>query len=121
MVVRIDFSGVNVRYPYFTVNIHNEYGDRVATISSTHTGKHLQLERSGFVECIIRDLRLGEGIYTMMLDYGFCMGTRDTFTSLDCVPTAIKFQVKLDEFVKGIGLDPFQGAAHRSDWRDVRE
>jgi lipopolysaccharide transport system ATP-binding protein len=116
MKVRIGYANMKIQFPYFTVKIHNEYGACVATINSTHTGDPLYLQKDGFVECLIKDIRLGEGVYTIMLDYGSCAGTRETFVTYDCVPAAIKFQVELGGFVKGIGLDPFQGAAHRSVW-----
>ncbi|WP_337996702.1 ABC transporter ATP-binding protein [Oleispirillum naphthae] len=117
MLVRIAYEGATVANPYFSVLVQNEFAERVATLHSTHQGGDLRIPANGVVECRTDDLRLGEGAYRLMLDFGSYGGTRAAMVSLDCVPNAIPIRVELGEYVKGIGLDSFQGAAHRSAWR----
>lgn len=117
LVVLIEYENATTPHPYFAIAIHNEYGDRVATVSSTHTGSPLEISPSGVCRCRVKDLRLGEGKYFIMLDYGMCTGVRETFTPRECVPAAITFQVHLNGYVEGIGIDAFQGAVHRSEWQ----
>jgi hypothetical protein len=117
MRIRIGFRDVAVPNPYFSVLLHNLYGDRVATIHSTHTGEPLRLENGArVIECVVPQLLLGKGIYWVMIDHGSFGGTRSTMTSLDCVSNAAKISVSLNNYVDGIGLDEFQGAAMKSTW-----
>lgn len=115
--IRIGFRSVTAANPYFSVLIHNMYGDRVATLHSTHSGQPLRLcGGSGVVECVAPQLLLGEGTYWLMIDYGDFGGSRSTMTSLDCVSAAGKITVALDGYLSGIGLGEFQGAALKSSW-----
>lgn len=116
MLVRIGFEKVSLARPYFSVLVQNEYAERVATLHSTHTGQVLTLPPSGVIECRVDDLRLGEGDYRLMIDFGSYGGYRAAMTSVDCVPAAARIHVSLGDYVGGIGLDAFQGAAHRSRW-----
>jgi lipopolysaccharide transport system ATP-binding protein len=119
MVVRIGFENMSLRQPYFSVLIQNEYAERVATLHSTHSDSKLSLPPCGAIECRVDDLRLGEGDYRLMLDFGSYGGFRGAMTSVDCVPAAALIHVALGDYVGGIGLDAFQGAAHRSQWKVV--
>jgi len=119
--VRIGFRDVRAPDPYFSVLLLNEYGDRVATIHSTHTGVPLAVRGEGVVECEIPELRLGAGSYQVMIDHGSYGGSRALAVSLDCVPNAARIQVELEGWLGGVGLDGFQGAAHRSSWRRIAE
>ncbi|WP_211327882.1 ABC transporter ATP-binding protein [Sulfurisoma sediminicola] len=119
MRVRIGFHRCTLRQPYFAVLIHNEYAERVATINSSHFAPDLDAHGNGVAECLIEDLRLGEGSYYMMLDFGQYGGGRGLMTSADCVPNAATFDVSLGGYLGGIGLDAFQGAAHRARWSVV--
>lgn len=119
--VRIGFRDVRAPDPYFSVLLLNEYGDRVATIHSTHGGTPLALRGDGVVECEVEDLRLGTGRYQVMIDHGSYGGSRALTVSLDCVPNAARIDVELDGWLGGVGLDGYQGAAHRSRWRRIAE
>jgi len=116
MMVRIGFKNSKVDKPYFSVIIHNEFAEAVATVNSTHTGKPLTAKTDGVIECLIEDLRLGEGSYYLMVDFGFYGGNRLTTTSYDCIANAATFRVDLNGYVAGNGLDSFEGAVHRSRW-----
>lgn len=117
LVVRIGYEAATARNPYFAVLIQNEFAERVATIHSTHNPNQFEWGKSGVIECIIPDLRLGEGPYRLMLDFGNYGGSRSLLTSQDCVPNAAMIYVELGGYLSGIGLDADQGAAHKSAWR----
>jgi lipopolysaccharide transport system ATP-binding protein len=116
MTVRIGFKNCTTDKPYFSIIIHNEFSEAVATVNSTHTGEHLTLDSSGLIECRIEDLRLGEGRYCLMIDFGFFGGNRLMTTSYDCVANAASFEVDLNGYLAGNGIDSFEGAVHRSQW-----
>lgn len=116
LVVRIGYTGVKIPNPYFSVLIQNEFAERVATIHSTHAKATLKFPAKGVIECRIDDLRLGEGTYRIMLDYGIYGGSRAAVTSIECVPNAAPIHVEIGGYLGGIELDAYQGAAHRSDW-----
>jgi lipopolysaccharide transport system ATP-binding protein len=116
MLVRIGFEGCTTEKVYFSVIIHNEFAEAVATVSSTHTGKPLSVGSDGVIECLIEDLRLGEGCYFLMVDFGFFGGNRLMTTSYDCVANAATFEVDLNGYLAGNGIDSFEGAVHRSQW-----
>jgi lipopolysaccharide transport system ATP-binding protein len=117
LIVRIGYRGAKAANPYFSVLIQNEFAERVATIHSTHAPGALNLPVNGVIECRVDDLRLGEGTYRLMLDFGNYGGSRAALTSIDCVPNAAPIHVDLDGYVEGIGLDSYQGAAHKSAWK----
>jgi lipopolysaccharide transport system ATP-binding protein len=54
-----------------------------------------------------------------MLDYGNYGGTRAALTSIDCVPNAAPIYVELGGYLGGIGVDAYQGAAHKSVWKSA--
>jgi lipopolysaccharide transport system ATP-binding protein len=114
--VRIGYSNVNVPHPYFAILLSDELGNRMAYLHSTHTGESLPASGSGVVECRIPDIRLPEGRYVVMVDYGNCTGKGVTQLSMDCVPGAISFDVSLDGYLDGFGLTTGQGYAQRTSW-----
>jgi len=101
---------------YIAILIHNGVGDRVATVNSTHDAVGVRICGDGYVECVIDDLRLGAGTYTVMVDYGTSLGRPGTSISKDCVANAGQFSVALEGYLEGVGLSETQGAAHRSNW-----
>jgi hypothetical protein len=52
-----------------------------------------------------------------MLDFGHYGGNRLAMTSLDCVSNAARITVRLGDYLGGIGLDAYQGAAHKAVWK----
>jgi lipopolysaccharide transport system ATP-binding protein len=121
LVVRIGYEAATARNPYFAVLVLNEFAERVATIHSTHNPTKFEWGQSGVVECVIPDLRLGEGTYRLMLDFGNYGGSRALLTSLDCVPNAATIHVELGGYLSGVGLDAYQGAAHQSSWKSIED
>ena len=113
---RVGFTAADTSYPYISVLIHNNFGDRVATLHSTHINENLSIKGDGFVECVVDDLRLGEGTYYVMADYGSFPNLKDFLISMDCVPNAAQIEVSLGGYVEGTGHDAYRGAVHRSRW-----
>ncbi len=113
---RVGFKAVDTKSPFISVLIHNNFGDRVATLHSTHVDENLSIEGDGFVECVVDDLRLGEGTYYVMVDFGSFPNLRNSLISMDCVPNAAQIEVSLDGYVRGTGHDAYRGAVHRSRW-----
>ena len=116
MIVRIGYEKATAPNPYFAILIQNEFAERVATIHSTHNKDQMQFGESGVIECEISDLKLGEGSYRLMIDYGNFGGARDAILSLECISNAATIRVELNEYLGGIGLDAYQGAVHKSCW-----
>lgn len=119
MVVRIGYQGATAPDPYFAVLIHNDFAERVATIHSTHVHGKGSFPSDGVIECRIDDLRLGEGKYFLMIDYGNFGGSRTSLVSVDCVTNATTISVELGGYLSGVGLDAYQGPAQRSDWQVI--
>ncbi|MBU0877934.1 MAG: ABC transporter ATP-binding protein [Alphaproteobacteria bacterium] len=115
--IRIGFKNAQAQKPYFSVLVMNEFAERVATLHSTHPGEHLLPMAEGVIECRVEDLRIGEGDYWLMIDHGHFGGSRAATFSYDCVPNATRISVKLEDWVLGVGLDAYQGAAIRSRWQ----
>lgn len=119
MTVQLRYEGAK-RNAYFAVYLMNEFAERMATVHSTHDREH-EFPEDGTVQCVIERLAVGEGSYYIMVDYGIAppmsFGSRPQPISLDCVPNAGKVRVKLDGYLGGVGLTPYEGAAIRSSWR----
>lgn len=115
----IGFQNVQHAYPCFEIIFVNEFGERAATISSTHAGQDLNMPRDGEIMCEIDDLRLGEGVYSLILDYGTSTGNIATYVSRDSV-TALRLKIQMNNFVKGHGINSTQGAVHVSHWNLIK-
>tara|TARA_R110002020_G_scaffold3766_9_gene16572 strand:+ start:2885 stop:4177 length:1293 start_codon:yes stop_codon:yes gene_type:complete len=116
MIVRIGYENATAPSPFFAVLLQNEFAERASTIHSTHQSGRLAFPQAGVIECRVDDLRVGEGTYHLMIDYGNYGGSRASLTSMDCVPNATKIIVELGDYVDGIGIDSYQGAVQRSRW-----
>lgn len=117
MLVRIKFSHhPHPEHAYFSVLVHNSLQDRMITAHSTHSGERLPIGGSGWVECVIPSMLVGDGLYSVMLDTGTYNTQLGQMISLDCVTVACHIRVRTGDYLKGVGLDEFRGAAHRSNW-----
>jgi lipopolysaccharide transport system ATP-binding protein len=114
--IRIGFTGAATKYPYIAILLHNNFGDRVATLHSSHEAESLSIEGDGFIECTVDDLRIGEGTYYVMAEFGSFPGLKDSLIPMDCVPNAAQIDVSLDGYVRGTGHDAYRGSVHRSHW-----
>jgi len=116
MLVKIGFEGCGLRRPYFSLIVHNEFSEVVTTVSTTQLKQPVEIPVNGHISCLIDDLRLGEGQYYLMVDCGSFGGSRSSTTSVDCIANAATFEVRLNGFLAGNGLDSYEGAAHRTAW-----
>jgi lipopolysaccharide transport system ATP-binding protein len=112
--VQIHYTGADMPVPTFYLLIANEFGERVSTISSAHIEQHLDFPKSGIVQCVVGDVRLGEGVYFLCIEAG--NSTASTYLSIDSL-AALKFGVQLDGYLSGLGVNSTQGAVHKSQWR----
>lgn len=106
---------------YFSILIHNTVLNRMVSASSTHTGRPLAPGENGVVECVIPSLLLGDGLYNVMVDTGIYDFDTQYFLSQDTISHATYIQVRVNGYLKGIGLGEFQGAAHRAEWSVLPE
>jgi lipopolysaccharide transport system ATP-binding protein len=113
---RVGFSGAETKYPYISILLHNSFGDRVATLHSSHVGENILIQGHGFIECAVDDLRLGEGTYYVMVDFGSFPNLKESLISMDCVANAAQLEVSLNGYVRGTGHDAYRGAVHQSRW-----
>ncbi len=114
MRIRIGFDAGSELSPYFTVFFLNMNGDRVMTLYSTHSREALRIAGRGTVECVVPELRLVSGDYSIMLDFG---RTGQSLNSVDCIPDATSVTVTLADYLGETGLAPNQGwIAQKSDW-----
>ena len=114
---QIGFAGIrNPETAYFSVLIHNSVQDRVATIHSTHIGRHVGVSSSGIVECTVPSLMLGDGLYSIMIDSGHYDFDTNRMLSEDCVRHALYLRFENKGVFKGTGLGEFQGAGHKATW-----
>jgi lipopolysaccharide transport system ATP-binding protein len=116
MLVKIGFGDCRLRRPYFSLIVHNEFSEVVTTVSTTQLKQSVEIPVDGQISCLIDDLRLGEGHYYLMVDCGSFGGSRSSTMSVDCIANAATFEVRLDGFLVGNGLDSYEGAAHRAAW-----
>jgi len=114
--VRIQYVDADMPFPVFELFIANEFGERATTINSTHTGEHLDIPENGTIQCMVDDLRLGEGVYGLGLHVANGPGSHAAYTIFDSV-MALKFSVRLDGYVAGLGVNSTQGTAHQCRWQ----
>ena len=100
---------------YFSVLINNSAQDRVTTVYSTDNGR-VPIEPSGVIECVIPELMLGIGLYSVWLDCGKFDFESHAYFSYDSVPFATYIRIKDNRFIQGAPRTEFQGVLHRTEW-----
>ncbi|RAU21832.1 hypothetical protein CU669_11030 [Paramagnetospirillum kuznetsovii] len=121
MRVRIDYHNDGIEPDgYFALLFSEMTADRAMTIHSTHTGQALLVEGRGMIECIIPEIRLTSGYYSVMVDFGrFRDGVMET---LDTVPDAIRIFVSVGSYVAGIGHNRNHGVfVQQSNWSIIEK
>jgi lipopolysaccharide transport system ATP-binding protein len=111
--VRLHYANAGMQSLVCWILIYNENSERVATITSAHTGQDMKFPKAGIVQCTVADLRLGEGVYVLGVSLGSSHGS--SFNGDDVL--ALRFAVRLDGYLSGFGVNSFQGAVHKSQWR----
>ena len=114
MIIKIGYDLDEDVPAYCQVNILNHLGDRVITLRSSHSHEPFHLCGCGIIECRIEDLRLVSGDYIFMAEIGRQFPYSEW---LDCVPEAMRIQVRLGDYLGGFELHEGQGVmAQHSTW-----
>ena len=119
--VRIRIGYESLPFPditYFSVLINNSAQDRVTTVYSTDNGR-VPIEPSGVIECVIPELMLGIGLYSVWLDCGKFDFESHAYFSYDSVPFATYIRIKDNGFIQGAPRSEFQGVVHRTEWSTI--
>jgi len=112
--IRIGYSVTRETRPYFTIFFIAPTGERAMTVYSNHCSEGLELRGDGFVECVIPELRLAAGDFSLTLDFG---RDGEPVLSVDCVPDATVIRVQLGDYLRGFGLAANQGwIAQQTFW-----
>ena len=87
-------------------------GSRVVFIRNTHNNVPLKLNGDGHIECVMHDIRLIEGSYTLMINID------ENLKWLDCVGDTIHFKVSTGNYLGGETINQGEVSfAQRSEWR----
>ena len=115
--IRIGFTQLAERLDYLSVAVHT-MDDRRVTVAYSHGRRGLPaLPASGVAECVIADLRLTTGDYSLVIEAGTASG-RDMAVH-DSVSDATQIRVQLGTYLNYPGLQRNQGhLAQRSRWED---
>ncbi len=113
--IKIEYEIQNPIDAYFQINILNELGERIVVARTSHSQTTLKLKGKGSIECLMKDIRLLSGDYTIMLD----VGKNAHNEWLDCIPEAINISVKSQKYLGGVNW--VNGRSHgyigqKSEW-----
>lgn len=115
--VRVGFSGAEGGFDYLGVGFHTMDDVRVTAAYSHAPGVAFTFPERGVVECVIDDLRLTNGDYSVMVEAGRIVDGQAL--SIDSVSDATQIRVRLGDYLGYPGLVRNQGhIAQRSAWRD---
>jgi hypothetical protein len=117
MRIRIQYEVTRETRPYFSVFFIAPSGERAMTLYSNHCSEDLQLAGDGVVECVIPEVRLTSGEYSLTLEFG---REGEEMRAVDTVPDATSVRIQLGHYLGRIGLIPNQGyIAQQSFWSTV--
>lgn len=117
LIVRIGYEMPELVDPcYFTIFVVDDVGDRMFVSYSYHDQDRVSFPQAGVLECVIDELRLLDGTFTIELDFGRMSG-EDGVRYLDFVPRALDFIVEQGEYFGQRPLLRNQGCvAQRTHW-----
>ncbi len=116
MLISIGFETPREMIAYVQINFMDHRGDRVMVVHSTHGMYSLSISGSGTIECVLRDIRLLAGSYTIAIEIGKTLPQSDW---LDYIPAAINFEIKIGQYLGGAEWTdgPSYGqVAQKSEW-----
>jgi lipopolysaccharide transport system ATP-binding protein len=115
MIIRVGYHVNGSMNAYCQVNFLDYAGVRVMQLHSTHGNAVLNLQGEGHIDCVLHDLRLLAGNYTIMLEIGDSSSGKPKW--LDCIGDTIHIKVNLGRYLGGVGLSQAQVVfAQRSAW-----
>lgn len=115
MRIRIGYTLDAPMHAYCNVNFLNYTGLAVMTVGLHHTKPREELSGTGFLECVIPELRLVSGSYILMLSIGSMLG--NDRHSLDSISDTVHIDVNIDEYLGGYEVSQTEASfAQRSEW-----
>ncbi len=115
MRIRIGFEVRGEPHPYFSIFFLNVSGSPVMGLYTCQSDAHFKAEGRGILECVIPELRIFSGDYSVLLDYGR-VGPQ-FLQSLDCLPSATVVRVEAGDYLLHTGSVHEQGQfAQRTQW-----
>ncbi|MBT4482739.1 MAG: ATP-binding cassette domain-containing protein [Candidatus Latescibacteria bacterium] len=118
IIIRIGYEIKTPITAYCQINFLNYLDSRVMAVSSLHSDMTFAISGEGYIECLLRDVRLLSGEYTMMLDFGRTFPQREW---LDFIPAATRLRIKIGNYLGGVEWvnSPGHGAvAQKSQWQN---
>lgn len=118
----IGYEGLaNPERSYFAILVHNILNDRMTTLHSTHNADFEIRSKDGVVECLVPQLMLGAGLYSIMIDSGEYYPEIKTLESQDCISHAGYILLRDRPDFGGIGVGDQRGCATLSLWMESDE
>ena len=115
----IGYEGLaNPERSYFAILVHNILNDRMTTLHSTHNADFEIRSKDGVVECLVPQLMLGAGLYSIMIDSGEYYNEINTLESQDCISHAGYIHLRDRPDFGGIGVGDQRGCATPSLWTE---
>jgi len=114
LIIRVGYKVQEPMSAYCQINVLNRIGDRLMTLHNSHSNTALQIDGEGYMQCVIPELRLVEGEFDLMIEFG---RQSPRCEWIDCIPNAVKLKVTLGDYLGGSELKKGQGIiAQRTDW-----
>lgn len=119
MIVRIGYAMPELVDPcYFTIFVLNDIGERNFVSYSYHDHDRVSFPQAGIVECVIDELLLLDGVFTIEIDFGRVLGEGVKY--LDYLPRTIEFAVEQRNYLGARPNVRNQGSfAQRTRWFDL--
>jgi len=115
--VRIGFTGAEGGFAYLGVGFHTMDDVRVTAAFSHRPGAAMTFPERGVAECVLDDLRLTNGDYSMIVEAGMIIDGQAL--PIDSVSDATQIRVRLGDYLGYPGLVRNQGhLAQPSKWQD---
>jgi lipopolysaccharide transport system ATP-binding protein len=121
MVIKIGYEIGRSLPAYCAIHVLNYVGDIVMSVRSTHALESFVISGRGHIECVLPDIRLLSGEYTIRLALGRVIPAEDW---LDGIPEVVRFRVNIGNYLGGMEWvnGPGHGAlAQKSQWRIHQE
>jgi len=117
LILRIGYEMPELVDPcYFTIFVVDDVGERLFVSYSYHDRNRTSFPQTGVLECVIDELRLLDGTFTVELDFGR-LNDADGPRYLDFVPRALDFIVEQGDYFGSWPLVRNQGyMAQRMRW-----
>lgn len=116
MLIRLGYEMPELVDPcYFTVFLIDDVGERIFVSYSYHDNNQIAFPKSGILECVISEILLLDGTFTLEFDFGKI--SEEEIRSSDYVPRAIEFVVSQKDYFGQRPLLRNQGViAQRIRW-----